>query len=1126
MFKYDINTKFRPGVLLGYYNIEPPFFTSIKNCLEEKYKNNINYIEITNEKLKIQSIKRRKEKNFEEIGMISADWIEKMKDLLPGVIMQMMDITELTSVIPVDMNKIIEIIIKEIKQIKTSYQSSSQFIIIKNLKKIYGLEDSIKNQILSRFKYLKEKSIFFINDPNYLTTLDIIKKIAGLIKDEISSFYSSKIKYYRNKYKNHENNEQKEYAIKYLIKTFLISYLSNIINIDDSINYFDYIQKAYNILSNKLIKKSYLFSEPNIKVIYLELKNIADFLILQLLLQKNISLDDIANLIIKHLINFDFINFNYDKRADFHLLINTCKNMKDIYFINMLWKHSWYTFILEKYKKIDLVDINNMTLKGYIINNLIHLYSFLDSEPNFLQKIFSQSISELNYKKSKKIKYIEKIPNYYEVDGEDIVGKLSDEENLQLYISELILQDKDLLNSNNILKIIEQYIYDSNTNYYDFFLLNEYCFKNNGSNNKILEKLLQNSYKYLIKFPNIFSNLSTYLNKYILNYKIDNEKKENYDIFKMIEFLILYASVSNNNLTDEEVKKINELLSYNINVNNNIIKLNCFENNIFNIEVSYNVKEIKPLDIITTNINISLLRKDIILNIHKIIIYFPKSYKNKNEKYYNEIILNKVLLINNPIKVSFNNLVKFFFNNLYVNHIDLYLKNQVIIQLVNKEKRNIVFNDKNSNLINENDIIDVNMSNSIPHNQENNNNETNKKDKSKVIIVGKNENHLFYINYKIKINNKDIYIKHIKVLIKLISNYTKSGDEIKTFEFKTINNTIHNNCDNNELILEYDNINLDQNLPFLDFILQIKETGNFIINYEISFTLINKKCPDDYCILKFKKNLLIQSIDTFKYSNVVKSSMYFINQKSKIKAYPINYPLNIISYLENMLLEDIIIKKIIYLPSTNSIQINSPIEKLFLKKQNFTISFLSNEKISLHIKIISKENLNASIGKIKILWVSHNLYNHKYFNESMLNESIFDLNHLIITKLPLKIQGTYINKDNKYQITIKNLESISKIIKLSMKEININQEEEKFNLCGKTDINELLLPLKEFNIQYNIYDKRNGSNFEDIKENINYKFNNLITLNEYNITDNKDKFDSKALRNIIYYFPEMLKLTN
>ena len=137
MFKYDINTKFRPGVLLGYYNIEPPFFTSIKNCLEEKYKNNINYIEITNEKLKIQSIKRRKEKNFEEIGMISADWIEKMKDLLPGVIMQMMDITELTSVIPVDMNKIIEIIIKEIKKIKTNYQSSSQFIIIKNLKKIY-----------------------------------------------------------------------------------------------------------------------------------------------------------------------------------------------------------------------------------------------------------------------------------------------------------------------------------------------------------------------------------------------------------------------------------------------------------------------------------------------------------------------------------------------------------------------------------------------------------------------------------------------------------------------------------------------------------------------------------------------------------------------------------------------------------------------------------------------------------------------------------------------------------------------------------------------------------------------------------------------------------------------------
>ena len=91
------------------------------------------------------------------------------------------------------------------------------------------------------------------------------------------------MKNYRSKYKTNENTEQKEFAVKYLIKLFMISKLSNIINLDNSINYYDYIINAYNILSNKLIKKTYLFSEPKIEVIYLELKNIADFLMFQLL---------------------------------------------------------------------------------------------------------------------------------------------------------------------------------------------------------------------------------------------------------------------------------------------------------------------------------------------------------------------------------------------------------------------------------------------------------------------------------------------------------------------------------------------------------------------------------------------------------------------------------------------------------------------------------------------------------------------------------------------------------------------------------------------------------------------------------------------------------------------------
>lgn len=1131
MFKYDINLKFKPGVLLGFYNIENVFLVSIKNSVEELYPNSLNYIEITNDILNSQKIRRRKEKNFDELGMISSNWIEKVQEYLPAVIVQMIDITDVVNMTSVELNKICEPIIKEILTIKNTYQSSNQFIIIKNLNKVYGLEETIKNQITSKYKFLREKSFFFINDNNHLINPDINKRIANIIKEEISNFYNSKVKNYINRFRDQNYNEQKEYAIKYLIKIYLISYISNTINLDNNnIIFYDYLKKAYIILSQKLNKKTYMFSQPNIKVIYLELKNIADFLIYQRLSQKNLSLNNIINLINKHLINFDCINFYNDKNTDINIIIKAFKKMKDIYFINLLWKHSWYIYLLDNYQNINLYDIDNISLKGYIMNNLFHLYYFLKKESNFIEEISKQFKEESSYKKIRN-KYIEKIPKFYEKEGENIVGKLTDEENLGIYIAELIFENKNLIDSQSVLKILENLIINSRINYYDYYLINKYCFNNieiSGDNDIyiILGKLLHKDNKYLTKFPNIYSDISSKFRTYILNNKLENKDENNYDIFKMTEYLILYASNSKNDLTTEETNKINELLAYNIN-SNDIINLNSFENKIFNIEVNYNIKEVKPLDLITTNINISLIRKDIIIDIEKIIVYFPKKRQKENEKYFKEIIINKELTKDNPISISFNNLVKFFFNNLYVLKIQLFLKNKVIINLINKEKRNIVFYDKNNNLINENDIMDVNMDTNVSKkiSDEKQNDEASNK-KSKNILVGKNENHLFNINYRIKIDNNDVFIKHAKATIKLMGGYSKTGEEIKCFQFKTITEKGYNNYGNKQLILDYYNVNSEINPPSLEFVLLIGEIGNFRIDYEIFFTLVNKNCPDDYTILKYDKSVIIQCIEPLKYIYEINSSLYYINQQSKLKEYPVNYPINFISFFENELCENIIIKNIKYIPSSESIQLISSIEKLFSKKQNYKINFSSNDKISLNSKVIFKEIMNGSIGKLQICWISENLYNHKFFDESMVNESIFDLGNININKLSIIIQGKYIDKINKYQLKIKNMETKSKIIKFSMKEMNSKPKEEKFILCGKTDINEILLPLKEFNIQYNIYDKITGSNFFEINDNISYKFNNLITLNEYYIMDLKDKYDAKSLRNIIYYVPEIFKMSN
>ena len=119
MFNFNIDSKIKPGFLIGFYNIETNFLLSIKNAVEEETHNNINYIEITNDKMKIQIIKKRKEKDYGELGMISLSWIEKMQVYVPAVIIQMIDLTELTNAAPpIDTNKIYETLRKEYDNLK------------------------------------------------------------------------------------------------------------------------------------------------------------------------------------------------------------------------------------------------------------------------------------------------------------------------------------------------------------------------------------------------------------------------------------------------------------------------------------------------------------------------------------------------------------------------------------------------------------------------------------------------------------------------------------------------------------------------------------------------------------------------------------------------------------------------------------------------------------------------------------------------------------------------------------------------------------------------------------------------------------------------------------------------
>ena len=811
MFKYEFPSNYTPGVLLGLYNLDPQFISSIKSLLNSNYKNNINYLEITKDQLIKPKLKRIKDSNYDLLGMISLDWLEKFQYTIPGLIIQMFDITDLIKDVQnVDMNQISEHVIKNIHLIKSVFQKSNLLILIKNFKKVNGLENNIKNIIPKNFKYnLKEKNIFFINDSLYQNNAGFIKQITKSIIDEIIIFYNSKINIYIEKYNMQKNNEQKEYAIKYLIKIYLIGKITNPLIDDKKYNYYEFINNAYGTLV-KLDKKSYLFCNDNLKVKYLEIKNLADFLLTQILSDKKLNQKNMFDLIIKHLYIFDSKNFfNNDKdniKNNNNSLIEFNK-YKDISFISMKWKYSWLKYLSE------LIDINNnfKSWNYYNIINLFHIYIFLKKNPNFTQEIYSNINKEIVTKKIR-TKYIEKVPKLYEMDGENITGLLSDEENLGLYVSDLILENKNLIDAAFIIKLIKEYFNKNELNYYDFYLINKHC-KDNDFNedfNNDLIKIINNKGNNIYKFKNVYSHISNKINKIILELKLEKGGEDYFNLMvKMIKYFINYASISSKELSNEQANKINEILSCDINLENNnkIIHLDNFKNNLFNLQIEYDSKEVSLLDVININIDLSLQRKDLLMNIDKIFIYFSKDKNIKEENINNKkIMINSELSENNPIKLSFKYLINSYFNKLYISNVEIYLKNKIIINLFNKEKKDIIYYNKSKNKNNIKDIINIDSINDQ-------------------IILGINENHLMNIKYNIKDDYKNVFIKNIKINIQL--------KETKNYEFKILENINgYYLSEDKQLFYEYDNITLEKDLPSVEYILKICEQGNFVLNYK------------------------------------------------------------------------------------------------------------------------------------------------------------------------------------------------------------------------------------------------------------------------------------------------------
>ena len=76
---------------------------------------------------------------------------------------------------------------------------------------------------------------------------------------------------------------------------------------------------------------------------------------------------------------------------------------------------------------------------------------------------------------------------------------------------------------------------------------------------------------------------------------------------------------------------------------------------------------------------------------------------------------------------------------------------------------------------------------------------------------------------------------------------------------------------------------MEKNLPEIEYILNIGVIGNFVLNYNFNFTIINNNPNNETCVLESSKNLIVECIESFIFLDEIKSPLFFTNQKTQLK---------------------------------------------------------------------------------------------------------------------------------------------------------------------------------------------------------------------------------------------------
>ena len=352
--------------IVGCNYLHESIISTFNESIDPEYSDRVRVVSLLKSDQLIYSNESNKEPGF---GLLNITWMRKTLNYRPATVIMVYDIRNKSESISFkDYESSIFIEISKIKK-SDNYPFTNIVLLIYNSNSSFTFdsysEDKERSHNLK--KLIDFKNIFYINGVDGLKT--IAKKFSANIMKLTLNYYRAIKK--NLKIKKNNSVDVKEKIIKYNIKLGIISQIKNR---KRNLKFIKYYEEAYNMLQSVDLK-NYFFGSNVVKWNYLEIKSVADWLLLQIVHLKTNdlqnSIQSLINMFVFHIGNYarmELLNQDHDEKNEVIEEKSSSDSIEKLVFVEYFWSALRYEFFakfLEDNFKQDFYIKNYLNFPGY-----------------------------------------------------------------------------------------------------------------------------------------------------------------------------------------------------------------------------------------------------------------------------------------------------------------------------------------------------------------------------------------------------------------------------------------------------------------------------------------------------------------------------------------------------------------------------------------------------------------------------------------------------------------------------------------------------------------------------------------------------------------------------------------